>query len=262
MISLSHQSAMLSIPCLRYFYPRRRAGPVTRCSAALAARISKHHMQCFARSRWPDPQSQGQGWGQDLKSPCRSHSLPEERFCTSTSCYHPHLPNKKLKVPKGEACRCLEHRHRASLGLGLLRRKRIEQFEPWGSRLWSKNSKGWGWAGSRFREYIQLLLQHWFPRCLEQPTASGKKRLSHFNSFAPFILVRVLSSHHSGCRRPAADQAFKASIEICWAATGPTDSIENCSFSAHLEIGPFLLKMGNQKGRHPAFEATFGNIYI
>lgn len=55
--SLFHQPAMLSLPRLKHVYPCRGAGPVIKCSVALAVHISKRHMQRFARSTRPDPQS-------------------------------------------------------------------------------------------------------------------------------------------------------------------------------------------------------------
>lgn len=130
--SLSHQPAKLSLRCLKYFYPCRGAGPVIKCSVALAARISKRHMQRFARSTRPGPQSQGQGWGQNLKSPCRSCGFPEKRICTSTWLLSPRFAKERAQSATGEVCWplskgtgllwvwvCSERRGSSSLSLGV-----------------------------------------------------------------------------------------------------------------------------------------------
>lgn len=62
-----------------------------------------------------------------------------------------------------------EQRHGASLGLGLLRTKRIEQLEPWGLGWGARAAEGEDGQdhgsvnASSSSSSIQLLLKHGFP---------------------------------------------------------------------------------------------------
>lgn len=101
----------------------------------------------------------------------------------------------------------------------------------------------------------------WIPTAVWGSPWQAAKKMKSFKLLCSF-LITILFSWHGVCKRPVADRAFKASTGICCTSTGPTDSKVDCSFSAHLEMSPFSINTGNQKWRHPAFEATFGNIYI
>lgn len=215
-------------------------------------------MQRFARSTRPGPQSQGQGWEQNLNSPCRSCSLPEERICTSTWVLSQRFVKEKAQSATEE---CWPLR-KASLGLGLFRRKRIEQLEPWGLAWGARAAESEDGQDQGLANAFQLLLKHRFPPLLGAAHGKRQRKWSHFNSFAPFLWLEF----------PPVDTVFEKDLLLTRLLRPPLRfaeqlqvllTPEQTAASQHIwKWVHFLLKMGNQKGRHPAFEATFGNIYI
>lgn len=101
-----------------------------------------------------------------------------------------------------------EQRHRASLGLGLLRTKRIEQLEPWGSGWGTRAAEGEDGQDHGSANASSSSSSTDSHHCSGQLTASGKENEVVLTPLLLFFFFGV-------CKRPADDWASKASVEIC-----------------------------------------------